>query len=143
MTISSIVTALILLAATLWAIVFGGRLPRPYRGRQCQGRHWRREFPEATKQEIREFLALFVQAFSLSTREALKLKPDDRILAIYRATYPIQGLPDALELETLAKQLQARYGISLEDMWADDITLGELFVETASTKHQTTEPCSS
>jgi hypothetical protein len=137
MSVSSTI-AVVVLAATLWVVVFGGRLPRPYRKRQCQGRDWKHEFPSATKDEIREFLALFAKAFGLADREMLKLKPNDEVLAIYRATYPIQGMPDALELETLAQTLQARYDLSLEAMWADELTLGELFAKTADTKHQAT-----
>jgi hypothetical protein len=138
MIISSTIAVVVVLAATFWAVVFGGRLPRPYRERQCQGRYWKRDFPDATKQEIREFLAFFIQAFSVTAKEVLKLKPSDEVLAIYRATYPIQGMPDALELETLAQGLQARYGLSLKEMWADDLTLGELFAKTADTRHQAT-----
>lgn len=135
---SGTIAAVVILAAILWAVMFGGRLPRPFRERQCQGRKWKREYPGAPKEEIREFLALFVRAFGLSEREMLKLKPGDEVLAIYRATYPIQGMPDSLELETLAQGLQARYGLSLEEMWADELTLGELFAKTADTKHQAT-----
>lgn len=137
---SGTIAALVIFAAILWAVLFGGRLPHPYRGRQCQGRHWKREFPEATKQEIREFLTLFVRAFSLSATETLKLKPGDEVLAIYRATYPIPGMPDALELETLAQGLKARYGLSLEDLWAENLTLGDLFLNAASAKHPVADP---
>jgi hypothetical protein len=81
-------------------------------------------------QEIREFLSLFVQAFAFKDTERLKFKPTDEVLGIYRALYPQKWMPDALEVETLAKDLGKRYGINLGELWRDSITLGEIFAVT-------------
>lgn len=105
-------------------------MPRPFCRRRCQGKDWRRAFPGASKAAIREFLSLFIGAFQLSKKENLKLNPSDEILAIYRATYPIQGMPDALELEILARDIQTRYGVALENIWTEHLTLGQLFSKT-------------
>lgn len=103
-------------------------LPRPYRFRSCEGQGWRRAFPTASKDEIRSFLLLFVSAFAFADKDKLKFRPDDKILHVYRSIYPSQWMPDALELETLANELQKRYALKLESIWNDDLTLGELFI---------------
>jgi hypothetical protein len=95
----------------LWAAKFGGRLPRALRSRSCQGAGWRSAFPSASKQQIREFLSLFVSAFAFDESERLKLNPSDQPLEIYRSIYPHQWQPDALEFETLARDLQKRAGV--------------------------------
>lgn len=123
----TIIVILVVFAIVLWSIFFGGRLPQPFHRRNCQGKGWRRAFPTASKHTIREFLTLFVDAFAFSNNERLKLSPDDSIFQIYRALYPIKGFPDALELETLAKDLEIKYGLKLESIWHEKLTLGELF----------------
>jgi len=113
--------------SVVWSLVFGGRLPRSFRERNCQGRAWRVQFPQASKAEIRDFVRLFVSAFAFSDREMLRLSPNDQPLAIYRAMYPRRWMPDALEFETFSKDLESRYGLPLGSVWHDSITLGELF----------------
>lgn len=87
----------------------------------------RRACPTASKQQIREFLSLFVSAFAFSESEKLKLQPEDRPYHIYRALYPHRWQADALEFETLCRDLQQRYSLDLEHVWEEDLTLGELF----------------
>lgn len=106
---------------------YGPGLPRPYRFRSCEGRAWRRTFPTASKDEIRSFLSLFVSAFAFADQDKIKFRPDDKILEVYRSLYPSRWLPDVLEFETLANDLQKRYALKLEAVWSDDLTLGELF----------------
>lgn len=97
-----------------------------YRGRQCMGKLWRREFPGSPKEDIRQFLWLFASAFAIPRRQALLLRPDDELLAIYRARYPVSGWPDALEFETLANDLDRVHQLSLEKIWHDRLSVGEL-----------------
>ena len=125
MSISTVVILFLVTASVLWLVLFGGRLPKPYNTRSCQGKGWRNAFPSASKQDIRAFLALFVDAFAFSQKERLKLNPEDQVLQIYRAIYPSQWTPDALE--TFAKDIEAKYGFSLESIWHEKVTLGELF----------------
>ena len=84
-------------------------------------------FPQASKGEIRKFLSLFVEAFAFKDSQKLLLTPDDEILSIYRALYPSRWMPDALELETLADDLMRQYGLSLQAVWHEQLTLGQLF----------------
>jgi propanediol dehydratase small subunit len=57
----------------------------------------------------------------------LKFAPSDRILSIYEALYPIKGFPDALEVETLARELEKANGIKLATIWNETVTLGDAF----------------
>lgn len=121
---------LVFVGALIWVNRNGELSPFPFRTRSCQGTGWRQAFPTASKQDIREFLAMFVGAFALRDGEKLKFNPSDRILGVYCARYPSKGTPDALELETLAKFVESRYGVRLEEIWSEELTLGELFART-------------
>lgn len=117
----------LLLVPLLWSALLGSGVPAPFSSRGCQGKSWRRAFPSASKSEIREFLLVFVRAFALPDRQKLMLSPDDEILAIYRALYPRRWTPDALELETLAEDIEKRYGLELGHIWNEKLSLGQLF----------------
>ena len=106
---------------------FGGKVPRFYRARSCQGRGWKREFPTIPKKEIRKFLLLFVDAFAFNERQKLLFSPGDSIFSVYRSIYPNRWTPDSLELETLVHDIKKEYAINLEDYWNENLTLGELF----------------
>lgn len=114
------------LALALW-LKFGTSLPQRYRSRNCEGRSWRNEFPSATKQEIRDFLLLFMSAFAFKDNEMLKFSPHDKIWEIYRELYPSRWIADALELETLTEDLLKKYEFSLAAIWSEKLTLGEVF----------------
>ncbi len=117
----------VLALSVLWGVFFGRRLPVPFRARACQGAGWRRAFPDASKQEIRAFLSLFIEAFCFSQSEKLKLNHNDTILELYRAMYPKRWMPDALELEVLSMRMQEQYGLSLPSVWHEQLTIGGLF----------------
>ena len=124
-----------LLGTVLWSARYGEHLPVPFRSRVCQGRYWRQEFPDASKQEIREFLSLFVSAFAFRETERLKLGPHDTVMAVYRALYSSYWLPDSLEVETLADDLRRKYGVELAAVWNEqDISLGALFAYVQENK---------
>jgi propanediol dehydratase small subunit len=99
----------------------------PFWTRSCMGRVWKRTFPEAPKDVIRQFLYVFVDAFAFPKERALQFAPADRVLAVYRSLYPVEGWPDALELETLALHLERHYAVDLRKLWRVKLTLGELF----------------
>jgi propanediol dehydratase small subunit len=123
------------LGTVLWSMKYGGYPPLPFRGRTCQGRRWRQDFPDASKHEIREFLSLFVSAFAFRETERLKFGPYDTVMAVYRALYPNRWLPDSLEVETLAGDLRKKYGVELAAIWNEqDISLGALFAYVQENK---------
>jgi propanediol dehydratase small subunit len=70
---------------------------------------------------------LFTAAFAFRESEKLKFNPDDRIWEIYRDLYPNRWVADALELETLTDDLNAKHGIALGEIWSENLTLGEVF----------------
>ncbi len=117
----------VVVTSLLLAVFFGGRLPRRYRDRKCQGAAWRDAFPTVPKEAIRDFLSMFVDAFAIKRTEQLQFAPTDRILDVYRAIYPSRLLADNLELETLADQLEQRFGFRLESIWDEQTTMGDVF----------------
>ena len=119
--------AFVLLGSALWSRKYGGYIPEPYRSRACQGTAWRRSFPAASKEEIREFLSTFAESFAFRDSQKLQVQPQDEILAIYRALYPSTGGIDALELETLAQRIDKQYKVDLRHIWHEKLTLGQLF----------------
>jgi hypothetical protein len=68
-----------------------------------------------------------MSAFAFRETDMFKLRPDDQLLSIYRALYPSKWLADAMEFETLADDLRTRFGVVLEDIWDERMTLGALF----------------
>jgi propanediol dehydratase small subunit len=101
--------------------------PLPYRARPCQGAAWRKAFPGVPKEEVRDFLEVFVKAFAFRSSSRLNFSPDDSILAIYRTLYPNRWTPDLLEVESFATQVEDRYRIGFAKVWHERLTLGELF----------------
>lgn len=102
------------------------RLSRFYQ-RGCAGREWRQRFPEAKKDEIRNFLRLFVHSFGLSEARKLAFSPSDKVFDIYHALYPVRGMPDALEVETLMMGCEERYGVDVTRHGGEDVTLGDFY----------------
>ncbi|NNG25139.1 hypothetical protein [Telluria aromaticivorans] len=117
----------LILAVLAWAAFNGWQKPNYLRYRPYQGRAWRSTFPGASRKDIRDFLSLFISAFSFRDSERLHFRPDDEVLGIYRAVNPTRWLPDATEIETLAKALRDKYGLMLDDIWHEGLTLGGLF----------------
>jgi hypothetical protein len=106
---------------------------RAYAGRGCQGRAWKRAFPEATADDIRTFLGLFTGAFIMRRRRGLTFAPADSVLAVYRSCYP-RWSGDQCELERFVWNCRNCYGVDVEPIWRDGITLGELFDVTRRPK---------
>jgi hypothetical protein len=127
MATSTVLLVAAIVAIVAWAILFGGKLPVPFGARSCQGKNWRQSFPDASKDDIREFLSTFTESFAFHEGEKLKLNPNDQLLDIYRALYPHKWQADALEFETLDESLQTKYGISLNKVWREGMTFGQLF----------------
>lgn len=123
-----LVVAVILVIELIW----GGRAPEPYRYRTCMGRNWKKEFPDSQKDDIRNYFLLFVNAFGFKKDQILKFEPQDNILEIYNAIYPMKGWPDSLELETLARDIESNYKIDFILIWNEKLTLGELFKRVSS-----------
>lgn len=117
----------IILAALSWLAFHDWQLPNALRYRPFQGRVWRSSFPSASRKDIREFLSVFGAACSFGDSDKLHLRPDDQVLGVVRAAKPARWKPDLTDIEPLARALRERYGLLLDDIWHDGLTLGGLF----------------
>jgi propanediol dehydratase small subunit len=127
------------IAAVIGTVVERRRL-QVYWGRVCTGTQWRRRFPSASKAEIHEFLAVFVEAFAFCQLRRLCFAPDDRVMDVYRALHPPDwSMADAMELEFFTMRVRKTYGVDIVPLWREDITLGDLFILT---RRKTAEPFS-
>jgi len=130
MSVEAVALVVILGLSIGWAVHFERRRHaalKVYWSRSCAGRAWREAFPDVPKDSIREFLYFVVDEFGFERDRALKLAPEDTVLGLYKACYPDQSAPDALELETLHRTLSARYGADRFEALPDSSTFGELF----------------
>ncbi len=127
---SYIFIILIVLVGVFWALRNERRRAaalQTYWDRSCQGREWKRAFPDSTAEEIRTFLCLLVDCFGFKAKNQLCFSPKDRLLAIYRASNPDPTAPDILEIETFGRELEALYGLSFSAAWNGETTLGEIY----------------
>ena len=107
------------------------QVPRLYHHRGCAGRAWRESFPSASKEEIRQFLQVFITSFGFRQKHRLKFLPSDRVMDIYKALYPLKCMPDGFEVEDFAMSLEEKYGFDLASIvtpesWPE-LTLGMIF----------------
>jgi hypothetical protein len=128
------IVAILVLLALAWAVLSFGQIPNPFRNRASQGRLWRRAFPWASRRQIREFLDVFAEAFAFRDTEPLKFRPDDQLLGIYKTLHPSKWMAGASELQKLATELRARYGVALDEVWDEHMTLGALFAHVQGRK---------
>ena len=126
--------AILLVALAASAIGFTGiwywlraRSMRAYLQRPSNIRIWQERFPHASEDCIRTFLRLVAQSFSIPVEHDLKFRPEDSIMAIYQASNPQAGTPDALELESLIISLRRHYHFDLAQPWNPSLSVGDLF----------------
>jgi len=105
------------------------------------GRNWKKQFPNTSSDEIRSFLSFFAHSFAIPEKFKLRFEPEDKLLTIYEALSPPSWGVDALEFETLSSDLEEKYDIKLDDIWREDLTLGELFSLTLSKETLTKNQC--
>ena len=116
------------LLVSVWAECIRQRELRPLLSRRCSGWRWHRLFPDASTADIRSFLTLFADCFGIRRKHRLAFRPDDRIMDIYRALYPPQcSIADAMDMDDLAAEMEETYGLHLDEVWHENISLGELF----------------
>jgi len=125
---TSLTVAIILIICVIiiYSAIWGGDIPNPYQTRDCMGRKWKKEFPYVRSEDIRQFLQLFTDAFAFKPDQKLKFGPQDKIIDIYCAIYPLKWA-DALELETLCEEIEKEYSVNFNQVWTESLTLGELF----------------
>jgi propanediol dehydratase small subunit len=104
-----------------------GHALQKYWDRPCMGIRWRRRFPNSPKEEIREFLNIFVDAFAYDRKRRTCFSPDDRVIDIYRANYPPGSFWDNMDLEAFSLGVEERFDVDFLSIWREGITLGELY----------------
>jgi hypothetical protein len=126
------IIAIAFFAAVIFALssIQTRQLMRRFLERACTGKKWRQRFPDASNSEIREFLDIFVDAFGFKQSWRLQFTPEDRVLDVYRALYPVRNTADGMEMESLVIDLQKRYHVDIVSSWREDITLADLFTQT-------------
>ena len=113
--------------------MFRRRLPPAYQNRDPAFDTWvDGGYDDAT---ARRLLSIISKAFRLDESDALKLRPDDSIWALYRLFYPHRSgwlewidsmRADELEMETLLADLQQASPSVVVDDLRTSATLGEL-----------------
>lgn len=122
----------ILICALAYAIASLHEDPRfhVYWERSCTGRQWKREFPSASKQDIREFLDVFIDAFCFSESRRLQFRPSDRVMDIYQTRHSFPHIGDDMEIESFLLGILRRYDVDVPCDGFERVTLGELFQMT-------------
>jgi hypothetical protein len=126
----------ILMILAIYASLKNRQLLNKYWLRSCTGKEWKQQFPNVSSGDIRNFLEAFTAAFGFARKERLKFNPSDKVMDVYKAIYPSNWIPDELELETFAKELQKNYAVDLYKVTNNNITLGELFEMTRKASQQ-------
>jgi hypothetical protein len=113
--------------------MFKRSLPAEYRNRESSLQPWVAGGYDL--EATRRLLSILSRAFRLSDSDALKLRPEDRVWALYHCYYPrltgwrrwIGSLrPDELEMETLLRDIQrVSSSVNAGDL-RESITLGDL-----------------
>ena len=89
---------------------------------------WQLAFPDVSDEDIRQFLAMFTDAFVLNRDHGEKFLPGDVVWDVYRAKYPPRwSLGDCMEIENFSISLERQYGLKELPPIPDKVTLGEVF----------------
>lgn len=105
----------------------GDEAPKPYYFRRCEGRRWKEQFPDVPKDEIRQFLSIFVNSFGFREGDRLKFSPSDRVMDVYHAVYRPMPSVDNLELNEFFCRVEDTYGVDVVSEYGTNMTLGTLF----------------
>ena len=103
-----------------------------YELRPCQGRQWKKEFPNAKKEDIRKFLKSLVAGMDFLEEDKLKFCPNDELIEIYRSFYGGKTpFSDEMECERFILGLSDAFKMEPEKLtepWKDEhVTLGHIF----------------
>jgi hypothetical protein len=101
--------AFIALVATIWL----RRRPSWWflRERPLDQGVWQRIYVAEQMPIVLSALQAISNAFLLRRDDIYRLRPNDKLLAIYRAAYPSNKTPDALEFESLSKTLTKQFRV--------------------------------
>ena len=122
------------LAFAVVAIALGWRFVKWHRPTNEYVRHraahpgaWEHQYPAELEPLVRKVLGTIQTAFLLRDDDIHRLRPDDRLSAIYQAAYPKRWQADTLEFETLHADLREKYHVpesALTTLW--DMTVSDV-----------------
>ena len=72
---------------------------------------WRRTFSAEQESIVLGGLQAISESFLLRPKDTFRLRPDDKLLDIYRAAYPSKQTPDALEFHVLSQALRTTFHV--------------------------------
>ena len=81
------------------------------RDRSTDPEIWKRTFPAAQQSIALGALRAISDSFLLRPEDIFRLRPDDKLLDIYRAAYPSKQTPDALEFHVLSQALMTIFQV--------------------------------
>jgi hypothetical protein len=123
-----VLSFVVLAIAIGWHIAKWYRPTNEYvRRRTSDPELWKREYPTELAPLVGKVLGTIRTAFLLREDDVHRLRPDDRLSAMYRAAYPKRWQPDTLEFETLQADLRKKYHIpesALSTLW--EMTIGDI-----------------
>ncbi len=105
----------VLLLAAIYAVYTHRPSFEYLKGREPDQSLWEIEYSKEMPRVL-EILRLVCKALLLRDDDVYRLRPNDRVLAIYKAAYP-HGGPDSLELESLATEVRRRYHVDVTALW--------------------------
>jgi hypothetical protein len=113
--------------------MFERRLPTGFRERESSLAAWQGFDPNA----VSKLLRLLARAFALTQEDAQRLRPADKLWAIYGSYYPQKSWwqrlkQDELEMETVYRELEKEAPACAGQLRRQDVTLADL-VQALST----------
>jgi len=122
------VVSFVVVLTAVWQLVKSYRPTYQYvRGRAADAACWERHYSAELLPFVQKVRETIQAAFLLRKDDIDRLRPDDRLSAIYRAAYPRPWLADTLEFETLQAALRKEYHVPeslLSTLWA--MTVGDV-----------------
>ena len=115
--------------------------PTLYVERSCLGGEWVDNFPNATKDHIRQFLNVLIESMDFDKSILLKFSPTDKVIDIYHSIYDGKApLHDYLECESFYLFISQEFNIpddKLSSIWNNgEVTLGEIFFLTMNGQYE-------
>ena len=102
------------------------KLPEQYRHRTDATSSWVERFGVPETERVGRFLRLYCGAFLFRESDAVRLRPDDKPIDIYRqfhAHWPV----DQMEFETFDLRLKRQFCIELTSADFEQLSLGEMY----------------
>lgn len=110
------IIAVIVAVATGFHLWRAWRAPYAYlRGREPDTQLWRRRYPGEEFATVVLVLEAIADGFLLRRSDVHRLRPEDRLSAIYEASYPLR-FADALEFESLQMTLREVFHVPEEEL---------------------------